>query len=182
LSIDDVKQRVERGDELAKQLQKSNWIWRRAMWADRDRKSFFKKLHDMRNYIIDLESMVGLRAPQDPSPLLDQVAQWSVSQEADTIQHALKRLHDALASINPSNATLLTMQINEEPRTLANQVSSQQGGPSLDPNAFTFVFHAHLEHDLDKPSRFLYAETLQSTSINGRLRAQGEHIEKGRSE
>jgi hypothetical protein len=160
--------------QKAKQSQDANNILMRVKWAESDRKIFLESLKDLRKYIKDLEDLIRLEVPQDPSMLLGQSDSWQESSHTEQTQDALRRLHDALASVNPrSSGVTLGVQVLEDPEKEADEFASAEGSPSFELGSLMFVLQAHLPEDPRARSLFLYTQTLGPTTAHGR-HSQGD--------
>jgi hypothetical protein len=102
------------------------------------------------------------------STLLGQGSAWPKSSQDEKIQLALKRLHDALASVNPRSSMVeLGVQVLEDPERQADEFSSFESSLSFQPGSFMFVLQAHLPKDTQARSLFIYTETLGPTTAHG---------------
>lgn len=155
-------------NDKAKQLQDASSLWMRFKWQDHDRVMFLSRLDSLRDYIEDLDGLVKLRTPKDASLLLGSTTAWPQRDQDEQIQSALKRLHDALASINPrASVVTLGVQIQEDPERQADMFSSESSSLSFAPGSLMFVLQAHLPGDSNQ-SLFLYTESLGPASTHGR--------------
>jgi hypothetical protein len=99
---------------------------------------------------------------------LMQANAWPERSQDELIQLALKRLHDALASVNlRTSVVTFGVQVLEDPEKQADEFSSE-GSLSFEPGSFMFVLQVHLPKDSQARSLFLYTETLGPTTSHGR--------------
>ncbi|KAL5315256.1 hypothetical protein ACEPPN_017908 [Leptodophora sp. 'Broadleaf-Isolate-01'] len=126
-------------------LQHSNNFFRRVVWAADDKALLLLRIKEIRDCNTDLEDILKYREPRDASQILDLDSSGSPAiQNVRRIQGALKRLHEALISVNrnASKAVRISIKLVADCDE-TKQDLSQEDNLTFRDGSYVFVLQVH---------------------------------------